>query len=148
MAAIELAGALAVSPYVKLKPEEKLSRAVKDHLAAVLAPDVLAFHIGNERNGAAARSVQAACGVLPGVSDWLIQWTDGTRPLVGYVELKVHPNKLTPEQERFHKRALAAGAVVATLVCGRPAEDPRRMQEALDCLDKLLAEWRVPRRGQ
>ncbi len=137
-----------MSHYVKLKPEERLSKAVKDHLAAVLRPDVLAFHIGNERAGAAARSVQAACGVLPGVSDWLIQWTDGTRPLVGYVELKVAPNKLTEAQELFHRRALAAGALIATLVCGRPVEDPRRMQEALDCLDKLLAEWRVPRRGQ
>ena len=98
-------------------PEELLHRSVIEWLGWV-KPDCVYFH---PYNGAFMSKATAgkgkALGVLPGVADLVFVLAGGR---VGFIELKISGERLSPSQEDFHNnvRKLGASTTVARSIEG------------------------------
>lgn len=92
------------------RPEDKIQRAVFEHLAVRGAPDVFAFH---PANGGWRSQIEAAIlkglGVRPGVPDVIAIKAGRTYA----IELKASGGRVTEAQRAAHAALRAAGATVA-----------------------------------
>lgn len=98
-------------------PEELLQRAVVEWLGWT-KPDCVWFFVNNgARLSKAQAGIAKAMGVLPGVADLVFVLSDGK---VGFIELKISGERLSPSQEDFHNnvRKLGASTTVARSIEG------------------------------
>lgn len=90
-----------------MRPEDSLQIAVADYLR-IAAPDLLWFHVANERKCSPQRGdMLKLMGVLAGVPDLVFVLPDGH---VGFIELKAGKGRLSKAQDEFFERALHIGA--------------------------------------
>jgi hypothetical protein len=91
-----------------VKKEDSLTISVATFLR-MQYPDVLAFHIANERKTSPRHGAKLKrMGVLAGVSDFFI--AEARRGFNGmFLELKIKPNKLTENQKTFIQKAQRKG---------------------------------------
>lgn len=91
----------------------------------------LAFHIPNERKCSIARRVaMKRAGVRRGVPDICVPLPNDKYHSL-YIEMKVKPNKPSPEQHEYLKQLNAAGAYAAICWSGK---------EAIELLEKYIAQ--------
>lgn len=116
-------------------PEQDLHIAVKQWLDAALLPEVLAIHVPNgESRDARTGAKLKAMGVMPGVADWLLCWSEGAIGVfVGWLELKSPIGRLTREQKAFRDRVQAIGHTYA-------------VARSLAEVEGVISAWEVPTR--
>lgn len=87
--------------------EEGLQMATAEAYRRLFAGRVVAFHCPNGgKRAALAAAKLKACGVMPGVADWVVLRRQ--RP-AGLIELKTEDGRQSPEQKAFQRDVEEAG---------------------------------------
>lgn len=115
------------------RPEQALQIQIVNHLA-LMAPDVLAFHVpnGGKRDVREAMRFKAM-GVVSGIPDLVCTWPVGR---IGFIELKATAKDDSSDNQKAIQSRLRG--------MGFPVTVARSVEEALDA----LREWGAPIRGR
>lgn len=94
------------------KPAETSEKCLQMHCAQWLRkelPNLLAFHVANERKGGFGTQMHfKRMGVVPGVADWLAFPQNGRKIAI---ELKDDEGEQSPDQKRFQAQWEATGGL-------------------------------------
>jgi hypothetical protein len=121
---------------MELGPEDRLSVLLADCLRILSKADILTavwLHVPNEakRHEFVAMLLQRQ-GLISGATDYVFGWPGGS----GWIELKVKPNDLTPNQQYFRDWCKLVGVPWAVFIC--PADTyPARRETVTEVLSTL-----------